>query len=301
VGRHPGRHKLLKIVVTAWRALQLVRIALSEKPDLAISHGSRSQLLACALLRTPCIEVFDYEFASVTPCKPLLLTGRNWLIGPEVLSHVGGSGDRNKFLHYPGIKEDVYVPRFKPDARIKSALGLPEDRVIVTVRPPADDAHYFDPETERVFNAAMSFLLARPDTKIVLLPRNRIQRATVRDKWPAAFDSKKIIIPEAAVDGLNLIWHSDLVISGGGTMNREAAALGVPVYSVYRGRIGAVDQYLCKINRLVLIESPADVERKIVLKHRPTTQNPSCVNRDALSKIVENVMLVLRSNLEFAT
>jgi predicted glycosyltransferase len=101
-----------------------------------------------------------------------------------------------------------------------------------------------------------------------MLPRNQTQANILRTRWNEAIESTRIIIPKSAVDGLNLIWNSDLVISGGGTMNREAAALGVPVYSIFRGRLGAVDQYLAATGRLAVIEKIDDIPQKIALKRR---------------------------------
>ena len=117
-------------------------------------------------------------------------------------------------------------------------------------------------------------LAGTPDTKIILLPRNEKQEAAIRHAWPDLFANGKMRVPSAVVDGLNLIWHSDLVISGGGTMNREAAALGVPVYSIFRGHIGAVDRHLTSAGRLVLIESVEDVRRKIVVHRRDRGHGP---------------------------
>lgn len=301
VGGPGGRNKFKKVAATCWRSLQLMRIAIAHKPDLAVSHGSRSQVLTCMLLGIPSIIIFDYEFANFSIFKFARLLGKNWLMAPEVISGLNQNGHmRDDLLHYPGIKEDVYVPRFKPDAGIKHHLELWDNLIVVTARPPANDAHYFNPESEKLFSAAMEFLTTHPETKIVLLPRNHKQAAHLRERWGSAFASGKVTIPDSAVDGLNLIWHSDLVISGGGTMNREAAALGVPVYSVYRGRIGAVDQYLARINRLVLIESTSEVEHKILLKRRSRAEQPSAINSNALGKIIDNIGLVLRSSRELA-
>src|SRR5437762_9318457 len=97
----------------------------------------------------------------------------------------------------------------------------------------------------------------------------------MKDQSPHWFTGSKVVIPEKVVDGLNLLWHSDLVVSGGGTMNREAAALGVPVYSVFRGKIGAVDRNLQAEGRLILIESLEDVDHKIILKRRPKEAQPA--------------------------
>jgi hypothetical protein len=176
-------------------------------------------------------------------------------------------------MKYPGLKEDVYVPRFRPDPSLKGELGLSPSDLVVTVRPPATEAHYHNPEAEVLLDAALRLLVEQPEVRVILLPRNDRQAKVLRKAWDKWIENHKIIIPEQVVDGLNLIWFSDLVISGGGTMNREAAALGVPVYSIFRGRIGGVDEYLAKSGRLVLIENVEDIRTKVSLKRRnPATQ-----------------------------
>src|SRR5262249_16929776 len=151
------------------------------------------------------------------------------------------------------------------DASILAELGLDENRIIVTLRPPANEAHYRSPESDTLLASTMALLDRHPETQIVLLPRSDRQCVELQEAWPELFASGRIMIPRRAVDGLNLMWHSDVVISGGGTMNREAAALGVPVYSIFRGSIGAVDRYLAAEGRLTLLESAEDVERKLLI------------------------------------
>jgi predicted glycosyltransferase len=94
-------------------------------------------------------------------------------------------------------------------------------------------------------------------------------------------------MPDKVLNGLDLIWHSDLVISGGGTMNREAAAMGVPVYSIFRGKLGAVDRYLSETGRLSLIQSRADVSAKIKVAKRQQRASPE--PSPALSEIVATI------------
>src|SRR5262249_14089051 len=247
IGRHSGKNTIRKAAGLGVRALQLVSTALKEKPDLAVSVCSRSQLIVARCLGIPSLFIGDYEFAAgwwafVRP---------TWVMCPEVIPKAAMRYPPDRILHYPGIKEDVYVPRFVPDAHIRAQLGLGEEDVVVTLRPPAGEAHYHNPLSDRLFAAAIAFLSEKPEVKLVALPRNEQQAISVRRSRPDLCRIGKIRIPEQVVDGLNLIWFSDLVISGGGTMNREAAALGVPVYSVFRGRIGAVDRYLSRTGRLV--------------------------------------------------
>jgi predicted glycosyltransferase len=289
IGRHYGKNKILKAIGTLFRAVQLMSVILREKPDLAISHGSRSQLVASAILNIPSIMITDYEYSHFFPIiKP------RWLILPEVISDKLIKISKERILKYPGIKEDVYVPNVKPNPSIKDELGINEE-LIVTIRPPATEAHYHLPESEELFYAAMDFLINQKNISIILLPRNEKQAELIRKLYPEIFDKGKIIIPDHAVDGLNLIWHSDLVISGGGTMNREAAALGVPVYSIFRGKIGAVDQYLSETGRLTLLKSVEDVRTKIALNRRQKDAKPAHRNMNTLKSIVEGIEKITES------
>lgn len=290
VGRHYGKNKALKVLGTCLRALQLLSIAAKAKPDLAISHGSRSQVLVSGLLRIPSLVIMDYEFTQGSVVfKP------NWVMVPEVITKVAFKDKEGQVLHYPGIKEDVYVPSFRPDSSIRARLGLNETDVVVALRPPATEAHYHTARSDELFTATMELLGQAAGVRVILLPRNAKQAASVRASWPKVFSAGKIIIPDQAEDGLNVIWHSDLVISGGGTMNREAAALGVPVYSIFRGQIGAVDRYLAKEGRLTLLESAQDVRTKIVLRQR-TKAPPSQNGKSAtLDEIVRKIVTIVES------
>ncbi len=288
IGRHHGKNKILKLSGLVLRALQLMPTIRREKPLIAISHGSRAQLILASLLGLPSIELMDYEFVKMVP-----FAGPDWLIIPEVVSESKFPLSKDRIRKFPGIKEDVYVPYFQPDPEITNELEINGSDSIVTIRPPATEAHYFVPESEELFEATMEFLLPIPNTKLVLLPRNKNQEESIRQKWSTYLDGKKIVIPSRVLDGLNILWHSDLVVSGGGTMNREAAALGVPVYSIFRGEIGAVDRYLSKQGRLVLIESAEDLKRKIVLSKRKKDRKLSYNNLATLNTIIEEIIKII--------
>jgi len=293
VGHHYGKHKVWKLTGLCWRALQLCPSVLRFKPQLALSHGSRSQLVVANLFRTPSVTVADYEFAKIW-----LGVRPTWVITPEIIPSEKMHRSRDRILKYPGIKEDVYVPRFHPNPSILAGLGLDESSdLIVVIRPPATEAHYHRPESDRLFAAVLDFLGSKPQIKMIILPRNASQAGDIRSNWETLFKTGQVRIPDRVTDGLNLIWHSDLVISGGGTMNREAAALGVPVYSIFRGEIGAVDQYLASVGRLTLIESPEDVPSKLILRKRDRRQIADQQLNVTLSTIVEHLQTILaRSN-----
>jgi hypothetical protein len=214
---------------------------------------------------------------------------------PEVIPDTALPGGSSRILRYPGIKEDVYVPRFIPNPHLRTDLGLREQDLVVTLRPPATEAHYHTAQSDELFAAALEYLSQRGDVKLVVLPRTDKQTQVLRALWPDLFGNGTLRVPDRVVDGLNLIWHSDLVISGGGTMNREAAALGVPVYSVFRGRIGAVDRYLSMKGRLVLLESPEDVRSKIRVVRRARPVRPEPRHGTALDCIVDHIVRIMGS------
>jgi uncharacterized protein len=292
VGRHHGKNKALKLGGLCLRAVQLLPFVLRERPNLALSHGSRAQLLCSAATAIPCVSIFDYEFARSLQ----FLHPNSWAMAPEVISEKSTTLNRERFLTYPGIKEDVYVAGLKADPGIRASLGLSAEDLVVTLRPPAEEAHYHSPKSDELFRAAIEFLGRQAGVRMVLLPRNHKQGVALSHRWPQLFAASKVRIPEHAVDGLNLIWNSDLVISGGGTMNREAAALQVPVYSVFRGKIGAVDRYLAKNGRLVLLESAQDVQTKIRLVRRDISAPPAYGESRALQTIVDHLENILDSN-----
>ena len=290
VGRHYGKRKLAKVAGTCYRALRLASLARGEEVSLAVAHGSRAQLLAASLLGIPSLSLWDYEFTEkISALQP------DWMMIPAVIPDSAIQYDRHRVLRYQGIKEDVYVPGFKPDLGLRPSLGLKDDDFVVTARPPADEAHYYNPESDVLFRAAIDFLAEQPGARIILLPRNEKQGASAKKLWPGLFAEHKMVIPEHAVDGLSLLWNSDLAVSGGGTMNREAAALGVPVYSVFRGRIGAVDRYLAQNDRLVLLETVSDVRKKIVVPKSVQRRVPGNHQSGTLKTIVDNLVAIVET------
>lgn len=283
IGKHYGANKVMKVLGTLWRTLQLAPAILRARPTLSMSHGSRPLVLLSSLLRVPTILLFDYEHARTLPfLRPELG------VAPESIKNSPVSKQFKSGLRvYPGLKEDVYVASFAPDPSLLAQLGLAETDIVATIRPPATEAHYHNPESEALFVEVVNFLASVPDLRMVVLPRNeKTQRDFILNTWPELCRTKRLIIPEKVVDGLNLVWHSDLVVSGGGTMNREAAALGVPVYSIFRGTMGAVDKYLASKDRLTLIESVAQVRAKIRPVRRAKGTLPTVRENAALAEIM---------------
>ena len=291
IGCHYGKNPILKIWGLAWRSLQLLPFVLRERPTLALSHGSRSQIFLCNLIGIPTVMLMDYEYAQTPP-----LVRPRWEIVPDVLQNQSlQCKQRNRIRSYRGIKEDVYACDFRRDATLLKQLGLDSRNIIVTVRPPASEAHYHHPDSDLFFECFMERLCNAQGVEAVLLPRNKCQEAEILRKWPHWFTDQKVVIPKGAVDGLNLLWHSDLVVSGGGTMNREAAALDVPVYSIFRGKMGAIDRHLQRKGRMILIENVAEIYTRILFQHRDKSHSPDTKKRPALDDILERVEEIIQA------
>jgi len=290
VGKHYGKNRFMKIWGLGWRSTQLLPFVMQERPALALSHGSRAQILLSNLLRIPTVLIMDYEHAQTPP-----LVRPRWEIVPDALLKENlHCRTKERIRAYSGIKEDVYAAEFKPDPTLARELQLNGD-IIATVRPPANEAHYHNPESDQLFAEFMNWICETPGIKAVLLPRNKSQESQMKESSPQWFKGSKVVIPKKAVDGLNLLWHSDLVVSGGGTMNREAAALGIPVYSIFRGKTGAVDKQLEREGRLTMIQSVDEVKKKIALKQRSKKNMMESRPRKALQEIIHHVEDILRA------
>ena len=226
----------------------------------------------------------DYEYCEFPP-----MMRPSWVLMPEVIPDSSIEMPKNRIRKYQGTKEDVYVWKLQPDFSVLKELGLKQSDLIATVRPPATEAHYHNPESELLFERFMERIGGVEGAKVVLLPRNRKQGDFLRAQSPHWFIDDRTIIPAKALDGLNVIFNSDLVVSGGGTMNREAAALGIPVYSIFRGKIGAVDRNLNAEGRLVLIESAGDVDDKILLVKRQRKNVAEVTSTTTLHHIVDQI------------
>lgn len=290
VGRHHGKNKLLKVIGLFLRAVQLMPALMKEKPDLAVSHGSRAQMISSRLLRIKTIVMLDYEFVKFIP---FFLP--DYVILPEAVSAERFLKRSIKVLHYPHIKENVYLPFFTPNAQIATDLSLQDDeKIIITLREPATEAHYFVQESEEIFEAVIDYLLSYPHILTVILPRNAKRQLFIKNRWREALAQKKILVLEHAVDALSLMWYSDLVISGGGTMNREAATMGVPVYSIFQGKTGAVDHYLSETGRLTIIRNKEDIKNKIGIQKRLKKQYLSENRSASLDSIITSIETIAK-------
>lgn len=282
IGWHGGRSLVGKGWAILRRTALLTALMRGRGIDLAVSHNSYAQALACPLLRLPLVTLMDYEGQ---PANHISFRLARRVVVPEVfpdeaLRRYGASVDAVR--RYNGLKEDLYLSDFVPDASFLQHLKLPRDKVLVTVRPPATMAIYHRFENP-LFDQVLAHCLRSPEVCLLYLPRVRQQTEQLTNE-----QRDRIVVLENAVDGPNLIYHSDVLISAGGTMNREAAVLGTPAYSVFKGQLGAVDRHLIDVGRLTLIEEPAGIG-KIQLKRKQRGSSPS-LRPDLVREVVDMIL-----------
>jgi predicted glycosyltransferase len=251
IGHHRGERLLAKATGLASRSAALVRFARADARvsgrafDIALGHGSNDVTVAASILRVPSATMFDYEWATVQHNVNCRLARA--VVVPAAIPPLRWDryGARGKVRPYEGLKEEYYLADFEPDPMILQALLLDPARPIVVVRPPPEVSLYHRFEND-LFAAVLERLRAvsaADGVQPVVLPRVDFQRSEL-SQVPG------FIVPEHAIEAQSLIAHADLVISAGGTMNREAVALGVPVYTTFEGRLGAVDEHLIGEGRL---------------------------------------------------
>jgi uncharacterized protein len=251
VGRHGGRSRLAKLGTMVTRLRAIRAWAKGLRFDVALAHGSHHLTLAAHSLGIPSGNTFDYEFAMVQHqlgCRAATRVLVPEAIPPERLERYGV---RPPKLHqYPGLKEEYYLADFEPDRGVLGQQGLDDENVLVLVRTPPDIALYHR-QANPFFPRLLDRLGRAEGVQTVVIPRTDEQRTDIR-----SLGLPSIVVPDGAVDAQSLIAFSDLVVSAGGTMNREAVALGVPVYTTFGGRLGGVDEWLIAEGRLQRLVDP---------------------------------------------
>ncbi len=255
VGRHGGASSVGKARAMADRLSALHRFARGRGYDVALAHGSYDLTLTARRLGIPSATTFDYEYAWLQHqlgCRAATRVVVPDAIPPERLERYGVRAP--KLRRYPGLKEDYYLSDLEPDPSVLDELGIDRSRVVVVLRPPPDVSLYHR-HANPLFPETLRSLGAREDVQAIVLPRIAGQRDFVR-----SLGLPSVVVPEHAVDAQSLIAFADLVVSAGGTMNREAVSLGVPVYTVFGGKLGAVDEQLVREGRLRPLADPAAIE-----------------------------------------
>ena len=254
VGRHGGAGRLGKARAAAQRLRGLLRFARDRRFDAALGHASVDLPPAARLLRIPNATMFDYEWAVAQHTVVCRLANRVLVpeaIPPERLARYGARPP--KLVRYEGLKEEYYLANWEPDTDALTSLGLDRRRVLCVVRTAPSYALDLGGSENPLLGRVLR-RLADEQVQTVVLARTDEQRRAARAV------SDRFVVPDRAVDGSSLVAFADVLVSAGGTMNREAAVLGTPVWSIFEGRLGAIDEQLASQGRLRFLTDPAQLE-----------------------------------------
>jgi predicted glycosyltransferase len=281
IGRYGGTSRIGKARAAANRVSQMVRFGRRTRFDCALAHGSTDLPAACRALRIPNTTMFDYEWATLQHHVNCRLASRVLVpdaIPAERLARYGAKPP--KLVRYPGLKEEYYLSDFEPDDAVLHELKLDRERVLCLVRTAPAYALYLRGSENELVPRLLRKLNEAEEAQTVVLARTDEQREMI-----AALGLERLVIPKRTVDGRSLVTFADALVSAGGTMNREAAVLGTPVWSIFEGRPGAVDEKLMSEGRLRSLRDPAEVKlvKKATNAHeRRTRRDPAELLRLAL-------------------
>jgi hypothetical protein len=272
IGKHYGKNKFNKVRGLLARARQLIshikKIRQNETNiKVAVSHGSRSMVLAARWLKIPVVTMYDYEFTETAIFNrfsdKVLVPDQ---IPDETLDKINLPAAKR--VKYEGLKEELYLKDFQADKDFwrkfaeKNNLTISDDKVLIALRPPATTANYHNAESEVLLSALLRYFLSDEKAFTVILPRTAGQRSEIGQIIRTLkLDESRCFLIEKAISGLDLALNVDLLVSGGGTMNREAVLLGTPVYSIFAGKQGALDAAMEKSGLITFIRKPEDVSK----------------------------------------
>lgn len=285
IGKHYGKNKFNKVKGLLVRAKELISHIKNRKNIcVAISHGSRSMVLAARWLKIPVISMYDYEFTETTifnrfSDKVLVPEG----IPDKTLDAINLPA--SKRVKYEGLKEELYLNYFQPnqsfwrDFTETNNLVISNDKILIALRPPATTANYHNAESEVLLSELLRHFLSDEKTFTVILPRTGEQNAEIKQLIKTLkLDATRCFLIDKAINGLDLAASVDLLVSGGGTMNREAVLLGTPVYSIFAGKQGALDAAMEKSGLITFIREPTDIS-KIRLEKKNEAQKTALSDR----------------------
>lgn len=250
IGKHAGKSKLKKILNLFNRAKELKNFVKRKDINLAVSHGSRTQVLACKMAGIRSLVMMDYEY---TENKIFNYLG-NYILMPAVIPErrLKDAGiNLKKLIRYNGFKEEIYLHSFTPDPGFRKSIGIKEDDILIVIRPPALLSNYHNIDSEQIFISSVKYFSNFDKTRILILSRSESDKRLLKDKY----FTEKVIFLEKPVDGLQLLYSADITLSGGGTMNRESALLGTDTYSIFSGKKPYVDEYLFENKMLNFIDN----------------------------------------------
>lgn len=269
-GAHGGVSRVGKARALGSRLRQMIAFGRGHGPfAAAMSHGSPDLAIAARVLGIPSTFMFDYEFALAQHTVGGVFSAR--ALAPESIPPARlrrfGMGRLSDLVRYPGLKEEYILHGFTADPAVPASLGIDVAKPFAVVRTAPSYALYLGGAESPLVARLLASFSAR-GVQTVVLTRNADQTRDVR-----ALGLDGVVVPDRAVEARSLVAYADVLVSAGGSMNREAAALGTPVWSMFEGRLGGVDEQLVREGRLQLLPPDADVEAVEVVK-RPSAGTP---------------------------
>jgi uncharacterized protein len=278
IGEHGGASRLGKALAAGSRTARAFSFARGKRFDYGLAHGSTDLPPVARVLRFPNTTMFDYEWARLQHELNCRFATR--VLVPDAIpaERLASYGARPpKLVRYPGLKEEYYLAGFDPDSSVLDELGVTHGRVTAVVRTAPSYALYLGGSENELLPLVLRRLLDE-GAQVIVLARTDEQRRALRELDP------QLVIPERAVDGRSLAALADLVVSAGGTMIREAAVFGTPVWSIFEGRRGAVDEQLEREGRLRFLRDPAElvVQKAPARRERRGRRDPAELLRLAI-------------------
>ncbi len=289
IGTHGGKSKAGKVLNLLKRSRQLKRFAADKHFALALSHGSRTQLIAAAGLKIPSLLMLDYEYTETR----IFNRYANHLLIPkfipdERLKSVGL--DLTKVVRYNGFKEELYMNSFVPEPGFRSKIGSSDEKVLIVIRPPGMLGNYHNAKSEELLAKCLDHLSSFENTDILITSRSDKDREFM-EKHSAGKSGIRFL--KDPVDGLQLVYSADIVISGGGTMNRESALAGTNTYSIFTGKKPYLDEYLESLGRLKFIDSAEGVMR--IIPERQLSKTPYAFNKQITEEVTDTILNIIKN------
>lgn len=284
IGKHGGKNKIKKVLNVLNRGIQLRNYCRGKKINMALSHGSRSQLIASKLLGITSILMLDYEYTENRIFNYL----STYILMPSYIpdERLKSAGfNLSKVRRYNGFKEELYLGDFVPDPELRRKINVPKEKIFVVIRPPGMTGNYHDKKSEKLLLEVLRYLSSFDNTYTLYINRTDIERKYILSKLR---HNENIHFLQKPVDGLQLLYSADITISGGGTMNRESALLGTRTYSIFSGKRPYLDEYLQRLGKLNFVESERDIE-KIPLE-RQTGKKELHFNQGLINDVLEIIM-----------
>lgn len=245
----------LKIASVLFRSLRLILWARDKNINKSVSHGSRSLVLASKFLKIQSLIFLDYENADLSHLTSPTTTFCIPDGIPISIFQEKTQGSKS-ISQYPGFKEVIYAERSQDLSDIRKEFSIDEKKIVAVIRPSASRAHYHNNRSEEIFFEILNYFVEQKDAIAIVIPRYPEQKAKIKRLY-SQYNS--IIIPAHPIKNPKLLGIADMVLSGGGTMVREAAAVGIPAYTFFTGELGALDLSMIKDNLITQLSSVADI------------------------------------------